>query len=393
VTSTRPAGPRAAALLLLALAAGRAAAQPEEAVAGGAQERIAARAVVPEIDVYFPEGELDLKLQRLIKNAFVQGQVRYNFVKGDILSILRYRYYGRARIWQIGVFDELNFDRLEERSNDFQRVRGGLVQLELPDGSARRAFLLAEVDSLTSNKAEQLFSTDRTNTFVRVGYQIGTPDDARSNAIVGESRSRVESLFTVHRRIGPAGFGLTGALSYSFDDLGGDFSYLRGELEGLKRFPLGGDFVIARLHAGSFFDAELVRPGEPLPRNRYAIPLDELFRLDGREALKGLDRSVFGTDEIHLTAEWFLPWFAFDSRRALGVDWETWYWIGYVGAGSAGFDHEVFTDWNEYVVDVGFGFESAFRVGRYLFFLSGVAAQALDEAGGVKARLTIKSSR
>ena len=369
------------------------AAQPVPEVQASGPERIAGRAVVPEIDVYLPEGELDLRLQRLIKNAFVQGQVRYNFVKGDIFSSLRYRYYGRERIWQIGVFDELNFDRLEQFSNDFNRVRGGLVQLEMPHGSARRAFVLAEVDSLTSNKLEQLFSTDKTNHFLRFGYQIGTPDDSRSNAIVGESRTRVESLFTAHRRIGPGGFGLTGALSWSFDDLGGDFSYLRGEVEGLKRWNLGGDFIITRLHAGSFFEQEILRPEEPEPQNRVSIPFDELFRLDGREALKGLDRSVRGTDEIHVTAEWFLPWFAVESRRALGADWETWYWIGYVGAGNVGFDHEIFGAWSDYVIDVGFGFESSFRVGRYLIFLSGVAAQAIDEEGGFKTRFTVKSTR
>jgi hypothetical protein len=254
------------ALLAFQAAIAPLAAQPEPTLPAPTGERINARAVVPEIDVYFPEGDLDLKLQRLIKNAFVQGQVRYNFVKGDILSSLRYRYYGRERIWQIGVFDELNCDRLEELSNDFQRVRGGLLQLELPFGISRRAFVLAEIDSLTSNKFEQLFSTDRTNTFLRLGYQIGTPDDSRSNAIVGESRSRVESLFTAHRRIGPSGFGLTGALSWSFDDAGGNFSYLRGEVEGLKRWSFGGDFLITRLHAGSFFDREIVRPDEPLPQ-------------------------------------------------------------------------------------------------------------------------------
>jgi hypothetical protein len=393
VSSTVRACRLAAALLAIAFVVPPLAAQSDPAVVAAGGERIAARAVVPEIDIYFPEGDLDLRLQRLIKNAFVQGQVRYNFVKGDILSSLQYRYYGRERIWQIGVFDELNFDRLEELSNDFQRVRGGLVQLEIPAGNNRRGFVLGEVDNLTSNKVEQLFSTDRTNTFVRVGYQIGTPDDSRSNAIVGESRTRVESLFTAHRRIGPSGFGLTGALSYSFDDLGANFSYLRAELEGLKRWPVGRTFLITRLHAGSFLDSKLIRPDEPLPQNRVAIPYDELFRLDGREALKGLDQSRRGTDEIHLTAEWFVPWFTLDTRRALGVDWDTWYWVGYVGYGNVGFDQEIFSNWGDYIVDVGAGFESSFRLGRYVLFLSGVAAEALDQEGGVKLRLTVKSSR
>lgn len=394
----------ALAIVLVLFAAARAGAQdePENRPAGdepgsgpsaGPPVRTEA-AGLPEIDFYFPEGDLEMRLARLVKNALFQGQVRYNFVKGDILALLRYRYYGFDKIWQIGVFDEINFDRIERRSNDFERVRGGLLQLEIPQGVNRRAFLLGEVDGLTSNKEEQVFSTDRTNTFLRVGYQIGTPDDSRSNAIVGESRSRVERLFSAYRKIGPEGFGLTGALTWSFRALSSDFSYLRAEVEGLKRWQGRNEhFVITRLHAGSFLDEEIVRPEEPDPRDRVSIPISELFRLDGRENLKGLDGTRYGTDEIHATAEWFLPWFTDESRRALRADWETWYWIAYGGVGNSGFDHDIFTATGDYIFDLGFGFESGFRVRGYSFFVAGILAHALDEEGGYRARLTLKSSR
>jgi hypothetical protein len=356
-------------------------------------DRVANRAVLPEVDIYFPEGDLDLRLQRLIKNAFFQGQVRYNFVKGDILALLRYRYYAERRIWQIGVFDELNFDRIEVRSNDFERIRGGSVQLEMPQSIARRAFLLAEVDRLSSNKIEQRFSSERTNTFLRLGYQFGTPDDSRSNAIVGESRSRVERLFTAYQRIGPSGMGLSGALTWSSDAVG-DFDYLRAEIEALKRWPgAGRDFLITRVHLGSFLDRAVVRPGEPDPRDRYAIPLSELFRLDGREALKGLGDRHYGTEEAHATLEWFLPWFVDDSRRALALDWDTWYWILYGGTGNVGFDRGVFSEWGDYVFDAGLGFESSFRVRGYQIFFAGVAARAFGEQGDLRLRFTLKSSR
>ncbi|KAB2961980.1 MAG: hypothetical protein F9K16_10330 [Thermoanaerobaculia bacterium] len=387
---------RSIAVLGLGALAAAGAVHAQAGAEGGGEAppvRVTSRVALPEIDFYFPEGDLDLRLNRLVKNAFFQGQVRYNFVKGDILALLRYRYYAHDRIWQIGVFDEINFDRIEQLSNDFQRSRGGLVQVEIPQTINRRAFFLAEVDRLTSNKEEQVFSTDRTNTFVRVGYQIGTPDDSRSNAIVGESRSRVERLFSAYRNIGPGGFGLTGALTWSFDDLGGEFSYLRLETEGLKRWQgRSGRFAITRLHLGAFPASDTVRPEEPDPEDRLSVPLDELFRLDGRERLKGLDEELYGTDEIHATVEWFLPWFTDGDRLALRARWENWYWVAYAGAGNVGFEGSVFTDWGDYVADVGVGFESSFRVGRYVFFLSALAAHALDDRGGFKGRLTLKSS-
>jgi hypothetical protein len=379
---------------VLAVAAGPLPAQSEgDAGADAPPVRASSRTVLPEIDFYFPEGDLDMRLARLVKNAFFQGQVRYNFVKGDILALLRYRYYARERIWQIGVFDEINFDRLERLSNDFQRSRGGLVQVEIPQSIDRRAFFLAEADRLTSNKREQLFSTDQTNTFVKLGYQIGTPDDSRSNAIVGESRSRVERLFSAYRNIGPGGFGLTGALTWSFDDLGGDFRYLRLEVEGLKRWQgRRGRFAITRLHLGAFPASDVVRPDEPDPEDRLSIPLDELFRLDGRERLKGLDDEIYGTEEIHATLEWFIPWFTEGDRQALKARWENWYWVAYAGVGNIGFESAIFSEWKDYVPDLGFGFESSFRVGRYTFFLSAVAAHALDDRGGLNGRVTLKSS-
>src|SRR4029079_13415926 len=100
------------------------------------------------------------------------------------------------------------------------------------------------------------------------------------------------------------------------------------------------------------------------------------------------DRAHRGTEEIHATAEWFHTWFTFDARRALGVDWETWYWIAYSGIGSSGFGHEVFSEWSGYHPDLGLGFESSFRAGHYLVFLSGVVAHGLDSEGDLNAHLT-----
>src|SRR5947208_7932970 len=49
---------------------------------------------LPRLDVYFPEGDLDLRISHLINKTFFEGQVKYNFVNGDITAFLRYRYYG-----------------------------------------------------------------------------------------------------------------------------------------------------------------------------------------------------------------------------------------------------------------------------------------------------------
>ncbi|HYG64815.1 MAG TPA: hypothetical protein VEL74_19700, partial [Thermoanaerobaculia bacterium] len=157
---------------------------------------------LPRLDIFFPEGDLDLKVSRLINSTFFEGQVKYNFVKGDINAFLRYRYYGYSRITQLTVFDSVEFEDLEDFSSDFDRVRGALLLLQWPHSYSYRTYAVLELDRISSNKRdlqfeeteEALVRQGTTNTFVRLGYQVGTPGDERSNAIVGESRARNRQL-------------------------------------------------------------------------------------------------------------------------------------------------------------------------------------------------------
>ncbi len=351
----------------------------------------------PELNVYLPEGELDLRLNHLVKKVFVEGQVKYNFVNGDISSFLRYRYYGYARAYQLSVFDQIEFASIERFSNQFDRTRGILVLTEWPRTYNRRMFALTELDRITSNKEAFVFDNGKTNTFLRLGYQIGTPNDERSNAIVGESRARVEHLFTAFRQIGPGDAGLTGALTWGSDLVLGDFDYLKLELSGIKRFELPrGAFLFGRIHAGTFLEKTVLdRNLEEDPRlpitGRYSIPREEYFKLDGRDNLKGLDESLRGTDEILGTWEVLFPWFVGESRSALKLDWRNWYWVLYTGAGTIGFDRQVISQLNDYIEDAGVGFESSFRLKNFQFFFSGLVAQSFNAEGGLKVRLALKS--
>lgn len=361
--------------------------------------------LLPRLDVYFPEGDLDLRVSRLINKTFFEGQVKYNFVKGDITAFLRYRFYGYRMVSQIGVFDEIEFEDVEEFSSDFERVRGILALFQWPHSYHHRTFALVELDRISSNKegvAEPLRLGD-TNTFVRVGYQMGTPDDARSNAIVGETRARSERLFTAFRDFGPGDTGFTTALTYGFPFITGEFDYVKAEAEALKRFDLTDRvFLVGRVHAGSFLlkadrdieDLPPLRPDEERdPRDLYAVPRSEFFRLDGRENLKGIGDDMNGTDEIHTTWELFFPWFTNAEKEFLRLTWQNWFWILYGGVGTIGYDPDVYTDFGSYIPDVGLGFESSFKLKKYRFFLSGILAQALKGDGGVEARISVKSYR
>ncbi|HYU34888.1 MAG TPA: hypothetical protein VEW48_22280 [Thermoanaerobaculia bacterium] len=368
--------------------------------AGPAQSRSNDEGFLPRLDVYFPEGDLDLRVNRLIRKVFFEGQVKYNFVNGNISAFLRYRYYGYRRTTQFTVFDSIEFQEVKDFSNDFDRVRGSLFLFQWPLSYQRRTFLLTELDRISTNKPDfaEILRRGETNTFVRVGYQIGTPEDARSNSIVGETRARTERLFTAFREIGPGGAGFTGALTWGLPYGIGDFDYAKVEAETLKRFDISArTFLIGRAHAGTFLYKD-DRPPEELPPDPqqgdlYTVPLGEYFRLDGRENLKGLSDKMRGTEELHTTWEYFFPWFLNASHDVLRLDWQNWYWILYAGAGNVGFDRKIYTDLSSYIPDAGVGFESSFGFHKYRFFLSAIVAQALKGEGGVEARFSVKSYR
>ncbi|HET9227396.1 MAG TPA: hypothetical protein VFR31_12065, partial [Thermoanaerobaculia bacterium] len=100
-----------------------------------------------------------------------------------------------------------------------------------------------------------------------------------------------------------------------------------------------------------------------------------------------------GTEEIHTTWEYFFPWFLGADRKFIKLNWQNWYWILYGGVGNIGLDREIFTEFGDYIPDVGIGFESSFNLRKYRFFLSGIVAQALKGDGGVEARVSVKSYR
>lgn len=351
------------------------------------------QSLLPQIDIFFPEGDLDLRINRLVKKVFVEGQVQYNFVSGDITAYLRYRYYGYKRTTQFTVFDEIEFEEIEDFSSDFSRTRGWLLLTQWPHSYSRRTFLLVELDRISSNKEDLFFNNNRTNTFVRLSHQIGTPTDRRSNTIVGEDRSSVRNLFTAFQDIGPGDAGLTSALTWGFDAGPGDFDYFKLEVEGLKRFELPANrFLVGRLHFGRFFRERVIRDDPEVPfLDRFSIPRNEYFRLDGRDNLKGLDLRLRGTEELHTTWELALPWFLDQDRKALGLRWKDWYWVLYGGYGTIGFDTSIYSDAQSYIPDIGVGFETAIRLKDYQFFLSGIVAYAFEDGNSVETRLSLKS--
>ncbi len=352
----------------------------------------AGETVFPRLDFYFPEGELDFRLSRLIKGSFYEGQLRYDFLSGDIEAFLRYRYYGYDSVYQIGLFDAVEFDPIDRGTNDFERTRGGLLLIQHPFSYHQRAFFLVEFDRITSSKEEFSLTTNKTDAFVRIGHQIGTAADVGLNSVVGESRAERTELLTAHRELGPFGFGLSTALSYGAEWVG-DFDYIKLEVASLKRFDLGPEaFAIWRVNGGSFLrkgDLDLQAP--PGSTDRYAVPRGVFFKLDGRDGLKGLDDPLRGTDELLTTFEFFLPWFVDESRQALKAEWSSWYWILYAGYGAIGFDSEVLSQSENYITDAGFGFETSFRVKDYTVFMGGIVAQALDTDGSVKGRFSIRA--
>jgi hypothetical protein len=356
------------------------------------------RDAFPSVNIYLPEGQASIRLRKLIKNVLFESQIDYKFVEGDISTYLRYKYYARNFTYKIGVFDTIGFPNIGQSGVEFERVRGGLLLVEFPRDYNNRYFWLVQDDRLTFGNVQDV-DNRKNNIYTKVGYQYGTQFDERMNAIVGESRGRIVPVLTAFRDIGPQKFGLAAAVTESARISTGDYKYTKLEAEALRRFDITGtSFIFSRLHVGTFLTKGTNPNADALPdTERYTIPRYELFQLGGREALKsvGVDKAS-GTNELHMTTEYFVPIFRNRDFRTYLLHWNTLYGIGYVGAGTATFRSSDITKTENFVVDAGIGTESSLRIRDFDVLFSVIYAHTLKSPDGMKGnkvRFSIRTIR
>ncbi len=374
-------------------------AEPPSVLSRAASSSYERRESFPNVNIYLPEGEASVRLRKLIRNVLFESQIEYRFVTGDIRTYLRYKYYARSFSYRLGIFDTIGFPEIGSKSKaEFERVRGGLLLVEVPRDYNNRYFWLLQNDRLTFGDLTRV-DNRKNNIYTKIGYQFGTQFDERMNAIVGESRGRATPVLTAFRELGPQRFGLAAALTQSARVSTGDYKYTKVESEALGRFDLTSTtFIVSRVHAGLFAGRDEMRGEEADPIERYSIPQYEMFRLGGREALRAIDSGAeaAGTHEVHLTSEYFVPVFRNRDYKTWVLHWNTLYGIGYLGGGSVGFDFSEISKSDRAVVDAGIGAEASLTVRDFEVLLSVVYAhtvRAPTELEGSKVRFSIRTVR
>jgi hypothetical protein len=364
--------------------------------AGGAYDR---RDSLPSFNLYVPEGQASIRLRKLIRNVLFESQVDYKFVSGDISTFLRYKYYAHGFTYKLGVFDTIEFGQIGQTSSeDFQRVRGGLLLLTFPRDYNHRYFALLQDDRYTFGDVTRP-DNRQNNIYTKIGVQYGTEFDERLNAIVGESRGRIVPVLTAFRELGPQKFSVAAAVTESAKLYTGDYQYTRFEAEAIKRWDLSAtSFVVTRAHVGAF-----INKGErevfTSDFDRFEIPVAELFRLGGREALKSISSArdlAAGTHELHLTNEYFVPIFRNRNYRTWALNWNTLYGIGYVGTGNVGFQARDMIHTRDFAVDAGLGIEASIGIRDFNVLFSVLAAKTIrgmDEIKGNKVLFSIRTVR
>lgn len=357
----------------------------------------------PNVNIYLPEGQADIRLRKLIKNVLFESQISYRFINGNISTFLRYKYYARNYTYKISVFDTIDFDSpgigsKSTTTREFQRVRGGLFLMEFPRDYNHRYFWLLQDDRLTFGDLTRA-DNRKNNTYTKLGFQYGTQFDEHLNSIVGESRGRIVPVLTVFREIGPQKFSFAGAITESAKISTGDYRYTKVEAEGLRRWDVSPtSFVVTRAHLGMIpFRTKIPNPVEgedTRPQiERYSVPAYEMFTIGGREALRSVKGGDLGTalNEFHVTNEYFVPVFRNRDFKTWIMHWNTLYAIGYAGIGSLGYRlGDVFKS-HDYAADAGLGAEAAIGIRNFEVLLSVIAAHTLKAPEGLKGN-TVKFS-
>lgn len=371
--------------------------------AGASYDR---RDSLPNVNIYLPEGQADIRLRKLIKNVLFESQISYRFINGNISTFLRYKYYARSYTYKIAVFDTIEFDVAGvggggSSSREFQRVRGGLALMEFPRDYNHRYFWLVQDDRLTFGEVGRV-DNRKNNIYTKVGFQYGTQFDEHMNAIVGESRGRTLPVLTAYREIGPQKFSYAMALTESAKIYTGDYRYTKFEGEILRRWDLSPtSFIVTRAHLGLIpFRTTTPNPLAPAPDKRieiekYSVPEYEMFNLGGREALRsvknGSNFEGTGLDEFHLTNEYFVPVFRNRDYKTGPAHWKTLYGIGYMGVGNIGYRIGDVAHFKDFAADAGIGAEASVGVRDFEVLLSVVAAHTLRAPDALKGN-TVKFS-
>ena len=192
---------------------------------------------------------------------------------------------------------------------------------------------------------------------------------------------------------------MAAAVTYGFDYLGGDYRYVKAEVEALQAIALKNRHrLVMRLHAGYFpYKLRVAPEGEPVDPERstpFLIPRYELFKLNGRDELKGYRGAERGPNQVHFTAEYVVPIFTERPRRLLGLDWTSLYGILYSGTGNVGDTTSIYGEFSDYRVDAGAGIESAISYRRYRAFMGALVAYTfVNGTGNPRFLLSLKTYR
>jgi len=359
--------------------------------------------LLPVMDhiVYLADGRASIRLRKLIKNVLFESQIDYKFVSGDISTFLRYKYYAQNFTYKIGVFDSISFGAIGGNTDDFERVRGGLLLLEVPHDYNRRYFALLQDDRLTFGDVKRS-DNRKNNIYTKFGYQYGTEFDEQLNAIVGESRGLLVPVLTVFRELGPQKFSYAAALTESAKVSTGDYRYTKFETAAIRRWDITPtSFLVTRAHVGTFATKNnLCKNDTTTPQiDCYSIPRYEMFGLGGREALRSLStkNSVSdGTNEFHVTNEYFVPVFRNRDYRYRAVHFNTAYAIAYAGFGNVAFASKDLFRTRDFAIDAGIGTEMAMTVREFDVLLSLLYAHTLrgpNERKGHKIQFSIHTIR
>ncbi len=352
-------------------------------------------------NVYLADGRASIRLRKLIKNVLFESQIDYKFVTGDISTFLRYKYYAQDFTYKIGVFDTISFGAIGSHQDEFERVRGGLLLLEFPHDYNHRYFTLLQDDRLTFGDVTRV-DNRKNNIYTKLGFQYGTEFDEELNSIVGESRGLLVPVLTVFRDLGPQKFSFAAAVTQGGKVSTGDYKYSKLESEAIHRWDVSPtSFIVTRAHLGTFLTKQYLCANTPTvpPIECYSIPGYEMFSLGGRRALRSLNTSgdvSSGTNEIHMTNEYFVPLFRNRDYRYRQVHFNTVYAIAYAGVGNAGFGYRDLYWTKDFAVDAGLGTEMALTVRDYQVLVAVLFAHTLrapDQRKSNKVQFSVHTSR
>lgn len=290
--------------------------------------------VRPDLQIFLPNGALDLKFKESYKRTLLSFAAKYDFLDNFMGFDLDTGYDLTAILYGINLYDKVDFSEFFSKQETVHRVQNICPYINFP---------LNKFSNLKFSLGFERNLTTAVDTLVKL--------DQGSNVLgqvnfINNTISKTNDI--------PKGHEISFQIRKSFKDIGSDYDYANTELKLTQFFiPFSNQNIEYKLQIGY-----------PLYANKK--PLSETYFLGGHELLRGYDFKEFSVDSfLYNQLSYNIPIAKTSQIKFLNISFSILTWKVFLELAKIG-DKDIFTENNNFKYCFGSGIYYSFVILKIL---------------------------